>query len=438
MVVVADAGRDRAAPSADEILARPDGRFGFRVADPATGARRGRSPTTRCARRAARRRGRAPPPLLRRDDPREGEARRGGVGGRTEGGGCSNADRLGARSAGAACARGPDRRAGRGRERRRPLPRTRRPGRTPQAATRVAVAESRSRGSSRCSLRTGSACAWRPPCRSTAPAPTPPAYEVTSLSYSALALWERCSYRYFAERIAGMRPREHAHAPKADDADAPAGLAATEIGDAVHVLLEGLDLERPAPPAAAELAASVRERYPDVSASEPRPHRRARGGVLRLRARAPAGRSRRHRGRALLRLRARRCASPRPLRCDRPDGSAHCGGRLQDERPRRGRACRRRRARVPAAAARLRARPPPRRGGRGGGRVLLPSSGPPSRSRRSSHAPTRPRFETELSAAVARIRAGDFGRRPGSSSAAVVPRSTSSAPDPRLRAPSSQ
>ena len=41
VVVVADAGRDRAAPSADEILARPDGRFGFRVADPATGARRG-------------------------------------------------------------------------------------------------------------------------------------------------------------------------------------------------------------------------------------------------------------------------------------------------------------------------------------------------------------------------------------------------------------
>ena len=43
VVVVADAGRDRAAPGADEILALPDGRFGFRVADPATGVRK---PTT--------------------------------------------------------------------------------------------------------------------------------------------------------------------------------------------------------------------------------------------------------------------------------------------------------------------------------------------------------------------------------------------------------
>src|SRR5213075_2439317 len=41
VVVVADAGRDRAAPGADEILALPDGRFGFRVADPVTAKRRG-------------------------------------------------------------------------------------------------------------------------------------------------------------------------------------------------------------------------------------------------------------------------------------------------------------------------------------------------------------------------------------------------------------
>src|SRR5206468_7683724 len=40
VVVVADAGRDRGAPSADEILALADGRFGFRVVHPTTGARR--------------------------------------------------------------------------------------------------------------------------------------------------------------------------------------------------------------------------------------------------------------------------------------------------------------------------------------------------------------------------------------------------------------
>src|SRR5436305_7426311 len=40
VVIVADAGRDRVPPSPDEILALPDGRFGFRVADP-TAKRRG-------------------------------------------------------------------------------------------------------------------------------------------------------------------------------------------------------------------------------------------------------------------------------------------------------------------------------------------------------------------------------------------------------------
>jgi ATP-dependent exoDNAse (exonuclease V) beta subunit len=41
VVIVADAGRDKAPPSAEEILALSDGRFGFRVADPVTTKRRG-------------------------------------------------------------------------------------------------------------------------------------------------------------------------------------------------------------------------------------------------------------------------------------------------------------------------------------------------------------------------------------------------------------
>jgi ATP-dependent helicase/nuclease subunit A len=41
VVIVADAGRDRVPPSPDEILALSDGRFGFRVADPVTAKRRG-------------------------------------------------------------------------------------------------------------------------------------------------------------------------------------------------------------------------------------------------------------------------------------------------------------------------------------------------------------------------------------------------------------
>ena len=69
VVVVADAGRDKRAPDSDEILALSDGRFGFKVADPATSKRR---PCVRLRRGAAGAGGGGPrgaaPPLLRRDD----------------------------------------------------------------------------------------------------------------------------------------------------------------------------------------------------------------------------------------------------------------------------------------------------------------------------------------------------------------------------------
>jgi len=71
--------------------------------------------------------------------------------------------------------------------------------------------------------------------------PVPPLHDVRRLSYSALALFERCSYRYYAERVAGLRERRPAPGEGG-------GLAATEIGDAVHRLLELVDLRSPAPP----------------------------------------------------------------------------------------------------------------------------------------------------------------------------------------------
>ena len=39
------------------------------------------------------------------------------------------------------------------------------------------------------------------------PLPEPPLHRVRRLSYSALALFDRCSYRYYAERVAGLRER---------------------------------------------------------------------------------------------------------------------------------------------------------------------------------------------------------------------------------------
>jgi ATP-dependent exoDNAse (exonuclease V) beta subunit len=65
------------------------------------------------------------------------------------------------------------------------------------------------------------------------PVPEPPPFRIRRLSYSALALFGRCSYRFYAERIAGLRLS--ARSPQVAGAE---GLVATEIGDAVHVLLE--------------------------------------------------------------------------------------------------------------------------------------------------------------------------------------------------------
>ena len=91
----------------------------------------------------------------------------------------------------------------------------------------------------------------------------PPVHDVRRLSYSALALFERCSYRFYAERVLGLPRRE----PAGRGAEA-GGLAATEIGDAVHRLLEIVPLNAPAAPARGDLDAAVRGWYPDVSDDE--------------------------------------------------------------------------------------------------------------------------------------------------------------------------
>jgi ATP-dependent exoDNAse (exonuclease V) beta subunit len=95
------------------------------------------------------------------------------------------------------------------------------------------------------------------------PLPQPPLHRVRRLSYSALALYESCSYRYYAERVAGLRP-----ADASGSVPGQAGLAATEIGDSVHFLLEALVLGDPRPPEAPVLAETVRARYPAATEEE--------------------------------------------------------------------------------------------------------------------------------------------------------------------------
>jgi hypothetical protein len=94
--------------------------------------------------------------------------------------------------------------------------------------------------------------------------PTPSPHDVRRLSYSAIALFDRCSYRYFAERVLGL-PRRDSRAFPGDSTDV---LAATEIGDAVHRLLELVPLDAPVAPPSEEVEHLVRGWYPEVSAAE--------------------------------------------------------------------------------------------------------------------------------------------------------------------------
>jgi ATP-dependent exoDNAse (exonuclease V) beta subunit len=64
--------------------------------------------------------------------------------------------------------------------------------------------------------------------------PQPPAVAVHRLSYSALALYRRCGYRYFAQRVLGLPEPEIVR-------DAGAGLDPLQLGDAVHLELERAD-----------------------------------------------------------------------------------------------------------------------------------------------------------------------------------------------------
>jgi ATP-dependent exoDNAse (exonuclease V) beta subunit len=253
VVIVADAGRDTGGPpSADEIIVRPDGRFGFRVVDPKSGKKR---------------------PVLDYEAVREAERED------------ERAERL--RLYYVAMTRAIDRLIVSGAidpEKTRDLD-------TPigWVLSRLEAGDEPSdgeleRGDARFVMRVHGYQPDPPaePVESgegqltlfaeLPSAPTPrgyrlpelqppppaPLHKVKRLSYSALALFERCSYRYYAERVAGLR-EERGSLPGGDG-----GLRATEIGDAAHRLLELVDLSAPALPD----VGVVRDWYPEVTDEE--------------------------------------------------------------------------------------------------------------------------------------------------------------------------
>jgi RecB family exonuclease len=87
------------------------------------------------------------------------------------------------------------------------------------------------------------------------PSPPPPAAptpggEPRSLSYSAIAEYHRCGYRYYAERVLGL--------PSTPERGR-GGLAAADRGTIVHELLERLDFKHPViPPTEPEIAELLR------------------------------------------------------------------------------------------------------------------------------------------------------------------------------------
>ena len=266
VVVVADAGRDRAAPAVDEILCLSDGRFGFRVADPLTGKRHGAfeyADVTEARKReeeAERLRlyyvamTRAIDRLIVSGSIDLAPARPaidektpiGWVLGRLD---C--ADVLAEASAA-------------------PVELEREGARVLLRLDRGAVEAPVAAPPDEASPEPGQLAlfdhAEMPVLPPLAPAlapipalPAAPLHDVRRLSYSALALFDRCSYRYYAERVAGMQPSDaRGTVPGAT------GMAATEIGDAVHRLLELVDLSAPQPPDVEQ----VRAWYPGVTDDE--------------------------------------------------------------------------------------------------------------------------------------------------------------------------
>jgi ATP-dependent helicase/nuclease subunit A len=252
VVVVADAGRERMSTRGEEIICLPDGRFGFKVVDPLTGRRAGafEYDEVRDAEEAA-----AEAERLRlyyvamtraidrlivagsidasRLDPKTpigwvldrlelGELKDGQVV-RGEARLMVRVDRF-----------APE-----------PVPEPEEPTAEAQLSLFEAVASEPT-----------TAVPELPPIE---PVAVPAVEPVRRLSYSALALFERCPYRFYAERLAGMRPVDPSGRPVGEG-----GMAASEIGDSVHRLLERIDLAAPAPPSLDQVLGW----YPGATAGE--------------------------------------------------------------------------------------------------------------------------------------------------------------------------
>jgi ATP-dependent helicase/nuclease subunit A len=264
VVIVADAGRDKAPPSPDEILALSDGRFGFRVADPVTTKRRGAFDydEVRESRRAEEEAEklrlyyvamtRAKERLIvsgaiDREKKADASTPIGWVLGRLG----ADAELEAAGHAPVEIERNGARlvvRVDRFREADWIEPE--------EAAEEPAAEEGQLALFAPGHVVVQVAAA---PVLAALVAPAePPLHHVRRLSFTALSTFEQCSYKYYSLYVARLKERRPEH--RGGDG----GLRATEIGDAVHRLLEQVDLREPAVPDLEQ----VRVWYPTVSDDE--------------------------------------------------------------------------------------------------------------------------------------------------------------------------
>jgi ATP-dependent exoDNAse (exonuclease V) beta subunit len=96
-----------------------------------------------------------------------------------------------------------------------------------------------------------------------------PALPVGRLSYSGLARYRACGYRFHLERVAGLRELEHPEAAEDAQPDPPGSdeLAPLLRGTVVHELLERLDFERPRAPTVDEVSDRLRAHGAEAGAA---------------------------------------------------------------------------------------------------------------------------------------------------------------------------
>jgi ATP-dependent helicase/nuclease subunit A len=245
VVIVADAGRDRVPPSPDEILALPDGRFGFRVADPVTTKRRGAFDyeAVKEARQEAEQAERLRLYYVAMTRAKERLI----VSGSVDFGKASEVpspiawvlDRLRADEELAAAGDAPVELV---RDDARLLVRVDRY--RPDEAVPEAAVEEPEEGQLALFAAPDDVGAALPPAPTLPPLvaiPEPPLLRVRRLSFTALSTFEQCGYKYWARYGIGMAERR---VPRGEE-DGPSGI---EIGSRVHELLEGIDLADPVVP----------------------------------------------------------------------------------------------------------------------------------------------------------------------------------------------